>query len=52
MLKNTSSGRRKVSQKIQNPDKTIPNWLLYLGVILLLSLGALKIAWGLIPIYR
>jgi len=31
---------------------SIPNWLLYTGVILLLSLGALKIAWGLFPLYH
>jgi len=38
--------------KTQNPNSSIPNWVLYTGVILLLILGALKIAWGLLPIYR
>ena len=33
-------------------SKSIPNWLLYSGVGLLLSAGALKIAWGLFRIYR
>jgi len=40
------------SRQIPPNDKSIPNWLLYTGVILLLSLGALKIAWGLLPLYR
>ena len=41
-----------MNPKNQKPDSSIPNWILYLGVILLLSLGALKIAWGLLPLYR
>lgn len=31
---------------------SIPNWLLYSAVILLLVLGALKIFWGLSQVYR
>ena len=44
--------KKPVKPKIPKPAKTIPNWLLYLGVVLLLSLGALKIAWGLLPLFR
>ena len=31
---------------------SIPNWLLYSAVVLLLALGALKIFWGLFQVYR
>ena len=31
---------------------TIPNWLLYSGIGVLLSAGAIKIAWGLFRLYR
>jgi hypothetical protein len=34
------------------PDTCIPNWLLYLGVILAVSLGAAKVLLGLIQIYH
>ena len=30
----------------------IPNWLLYSGIGVLLSAGAIKIAWGLLRLYR
>jgi len=30
----------------------IPNWLLYSGIGVLLSAGAIKIAWGLFRLYR
>lgn len=30
----------------------VPNWLIYSGLGLVFSLGALKIAWGLFRIYR
>jgi len=40
----------------QNPksksDTYIPNWLLYLGVSLAVTLGAAKILWGLFEIYH
>lgn len=38
--------------KTDKPAKTLPNWLLYSGIGVLLSAGALKIAWGLLRIYR
>lgn len=38
--------------KTKRAAKSIPNWLLYSGVGFLLSAGALKIAWGLLRIYR
>jgi len=40
--------------KPKNPKtaKGIPNWLLYFGLALLLALGAFKIIWGLLPLYR
>lgn len=36
----------------KNSPSSIPNWLLYAGVVLLISIGALKIVWGLLPLYR
>jgi len=33
-------------------NSAIPNWLLYSGIGVLLSAGALKIAWGLFRLYR
>ena len=33
-------------------SSSIPNWLLYSGLGLVFSLGALKVAWGLFRIYR
>ena len=40
----------------QNPKlpagSSIPNWLLYSGLGLVFSLGALKVAWGLFRLYR
>ena len=45
-------GEKTVKPKIPKTDKSIPNWLLYAGTGLLLLLGALKIVWGLLPLYR
>jgi hypothetical protein len=53
MLKNIFFGKLYMSQNPKNkPDTCIPNWLLYLGVTLAVSLGAAKILWGLIQIYQ
>lgn len=38
--------------KPKTDAKSLPNWLLYSGVGVLLSAGALKIVWGLLRIYR
>lgn len=34
------------------PSSSIPNWLLYSGLGLVFSLGAIKVAWGLFRLYR
>ncbi len=36
----------------KKPDTCIPNWLLYLGAALAVSLGAAKVLWGLFQIYH
>ena len=41
----------KTKRKLPAPS-AIPNWLLYSGLGLIFSLGALKMAWGLFRIYR
>jgi hypothetical protein len=41
----------KTKRKTQTSG-AIPNWLLYSGIGVLLSAGAIKIAWGLLRIYR
>ena len=52
-LKSTFSGNRQVKRKRKLPAaSSIPNWLLYSGLGLVFSLGAIKVAWGLLRIYR
>ena len=41
----------KPKNKLPAPSY-IPNWMLYSGLGLVFSLGAIKIAWGLLRIYR
>jgi len=36
----------------EKPDSGIPNWLFYFGIAVVLLLGAVKMAWGLLRIYR
>ena len=36
----------------EKPEPGLPNWLLYTGVAIAISLGAAKIVWGLLEIYR
>lgn len=48
----TSVGEKPVKPKKIKTAKPIPNWLLYVGTAVLLGLGALKIVWGLLPLYR
>jgi len=53
MLRSIFFGKIHMSQNPKNkPDTCIPNWLLYLGVTLAVSLGAAKILLGLIQIYQ
>lgn len=41
----------KRKNKLSAP-RSIPNWMLYSGLGLIFSLGAIKVAWGLFRIYR
>ena len=53
MLKSTFPGNKKMKPRRKTPaSSAIPNWLLYSGIGVLLSAGALKIAWGLFRLYR
>lgn len=53
MLKSTFPGNKKMKPRRKNPaGSAIPNWLLYSGIGVLLSAGAIKIAWGLFRLYR
>jgi len=52
MLKSISFGKTRHPVKKPPLPSSIPNWLLYSGIGVLLSAGALKIAWGLFRLYR
>jgi hypothetical protein len=53
MLKSTFTGNHPMTQP--NPKKTdpgLPNWLFYSGIGMVLSLGAAKIFFGILRLYR
>jgi len=53
MLKNIFLGKKRMNPRRKtSAGGAIPNWLLYSGIGVLLSAGAIKIAWGLFRLYR
>jgi hypothetical protein len=52
MLKSTSLGNPIMNPKNQKSPSGLPNWIFYSGIGFLLSAGAVKIALGLLRLYR
>jgi hypothetical protein len=55
MLKSISSGNHLMKNQTpspKKPDSGIPNWLFYSGIGMVLSLGAIKVFFGILRLYR
>jgi hypothetical protein len=55
MLKSTFSGKPPLKTQTpspKKPDSGIPNWLFYSGIGMVLSLGAAKVFFGILRLYR
>jgi hypothetical protein len=53
MLRSIFSGNHPMTKlNPKKPDSGIPNWLFYSGIGMVLSLGAAKIFFGILRLYR